>query len=363
MSADIALPLRKWLQSNLAPEGELTIHAIDRPKGGFSADTLLVKAAAEMNGRRRDLDLVVRLERTGRDVFLDTDIGRQGEMMRALAAHAIAVPVVLGIERDRSLLGGQFLVMERIAAHSLPQHPSYQVAGLLHDLPPDRRGTMWRDAIAVIGRINRLDWRDGFAFLDKRQYGEPGLNQYLGWLEAWRSKVTGGRPHPVIDTAMAFLAEKQPTTDHIDVLWGDSNPGNMLFRDDGSVAAVLDFEAAALGPAEIDLGWWFFVDEMLSLGVPRLEGLPDRAAQIAAYEKALGRPIADLAYYEMLAGIRMSLVVVRTVGLLVDSGRLAASTRAGLDNPVVHMLARKLGIECGTSIDDYMEFVGAMNRR
>ena len=78
---------------------------------------------------------------------------------------------------------------------------------------------------------------------------------------------------PVIDPAMDFLERAKPRTAHVDPIWGDSNPGNMLFADDHSVAAVLDFEAAALGPGEIDLGWWLFMDERRSHGLTRLSGL------------------------------------------------------------------------------------------
>jgi aminoglycoside phosphotransferase (APT) family kinase protein len=359
----IAPALEAWLRKNLSAGGDLELREITRPKGGFSAHTLLLKIATNRCGTWTDRDWVVRLEQTGREIFPDTDIARQGEMMRALAARAIPVPVVLGVELDRSLLGGQFLVMERIAGHSLPQHPSYQVAGLLHDLASDRRHDMWKGEIATMARINRIDWRDGFAFLDKPAYGVAGLGQYLGWVDSWRNNATSGRPHPVIDAAMTFLIGKKPAATHVDVLWGDSNPGNILFGDDGRIAAVHDFEASALGPGEIDLGWWFFLDEMLSHGVPPLEGLPDRAAQIAIYEEVLGRPVADLEYYEVLAGVRISLVVVRTTQLLINEGKLASASRAGFANPVVHLLASKLGMGSHDSIDDYMELVTVMNRR
>jgi aminoglycoside phosphotransferase (APT) family kinase protein len=162
---------------------------------------------------------------------------------------------------------------------------------------------------------------------------------------------------------MAYLSAKKPATKHVDVLWGDSNPGNILFGADGRVLAAHDFEASALGPGEIDLGWWFFLDEMLSLGVPRLQGLPDRAAQIAIYEEAIRRPVADLDYYELLAGVRICLVVVRSTQLLVEEGRLAPESRAGMDNPIVHLLGSKLGMESHGSIEDYMELVKVMNRR
>jgi aminoglycoside phosphotransferase (APT) family kinase protein len=358
---DIAPALEDWLRAHL--DASLTLTEISRPTSGFSAHTLLLKLATNADGARITRDWVVRLEQTGREIFPDTDIGRQSEMMCGLAAHGIPVPVVLGLERDRSVLGGQFLVMERIVGSSLPQHPSYQTAGLLHDLPPERRYAMWTEAIATIGRINRLDWRQGFAFLDKPVYGAAGLDQYIGWLESWRSKATGGRPHRVIDAAMAYLMSKKPATQRVEVLWGDSNPGNILFGDDGRVAAVHDFEASALGPGEIDLGWWFFIDEMLSLGVPRLAGLPDRTAQIAIYEQALGRPVVDLEYYEILAGVRICLVVVRSTQMFVAEGRLPAASRAGIDNPIVQLLARKLGVAYDGGIEDYMDLVQVMNQR
>jgi aminoglycoside phosphotransferase (APT) family kinase protein len=359
----IAPGLEAWLSKNFAKGANLEMLEIARPRGGFSAHTLLIKVSTDVGGQRSEHDWVVRLEQTGREIFPDTDVGRQVRMMRALAEHGIAVPVVLGFESDRSLLGGQFLVMERIFGHSLPQHPSYQVAGLLHDLAPDRRRAMWQEAITTIGRINRLDWRSGFAFLDKPAYGAPGLAQYLGWLGGWRQSAGGGQPHPVIDAAMRYLIAKKPPTRQVEVLWGDSNPGNILFDGDGSLLAAHDFEASALGPGEIDLGWWFFIDELLSAGAPRLAGLPDRATQIATYERALGRPVEALEYYEILAGVRICLVVVRSAQLLVREGRLPAASRAAFENPLIHLLGSKLGLDGRGSFEDYMELVTVMNRR
>jgi aminoglycoside phosphotransferase (APT) family kinase protein len=360
---DIQSSLSGWLRTHLAGGADLVLREMTRPKGGFSAHTLLLKVTINHGDVWKDHHWVLRLEQSGRQLFLDTDIGRQAEVMRQLAARGIRVPVVLGVESDRSVLGGQFLVMEQVYGHSLPQHPSYQAAGLLHDLPPHLRNALWRNALTTIGRINRNDWRDGFTFLDKPVYGVAGLDQYLGWLAAWKLMATDGRPHPVIDAGMDYLSSEKPAAPHVDVLWGDSNPGNILFGDDGSVAAVHDFEASALGPAEIDLAWWFFLDEMLSLGESRLEGLPDRATEIAMYEEALGRTVANLDYYQVLAGVRICLVVVRSTQLFIKEGRVPPTSRAGFDNPIVDLLARRLGIATNGSIDDYMVLVTAMNQR
>src|SRR3546814_19213904 len=83
--------------------------------------------------------LVVRIERPGRNTFLGTSIVKQARMMQALSNHGISVPAIVGWEENASLIGGSFLVMDRISGVSLPMHPSYHVAGLLHELDPATR--------------------------------------------------------------------------------------------------------------------------------------------------------------------------------------------------------------------------------
>jgi aminoglycoside phosphotransferase (APT) family kinase protein len=285
-------------------------------------------------------------------------------MMRALAMRGIPTPQVIGLETDRGVLGGQFLVTAQIDGHGLPQHPSYHMAGLLHDLPAASRHALWCDAIRQVGSINRLNWQDGFAFLNRPAFGPPGLDQYLGWLAAWARQATSDHAHPVLDYALNYLRANKPKNDlAADVIWGDSNVGNMLFTWHGSVAAVLDFEAAAVGPGEIDLGWWFYMDDMLSHGVPRLEGLPSRQQQISIYEETLGRKVQDLDFYEILAGVRMALVMVRIVERLVNLAILPTTTRAASVNPIVQVLASRLGLACEPTGADYMAMVTAMNAR
>src|SRR3546814_17828880 len=110
----------------------------------------------------------------------------------------------------------------------------------------------------------------------------------------------------------------------------------MLFNDDLTVSAVLDFEAAALGPAEIDLGWWLFLDRRRSSGHPPMEGKPDRQECMAIVEHGLGRPLQAIDYFAIMGGVRMSLVVARTIDRLKPSGALPTHRS---DN-------RRVGKEC-----------------
>jgi aminoglycoside phosphotransferase (APT) family kinase protein len=350
--------LEAWLRSQTALGKSCRIVDCKKPKTGFSADTLLLTVDVGSAGKR---GIVARIDHPDRAVFLDATIGRQALMMRALRQQGIPVPAVIGWTEDAAVLGTPFLIMEQAEGFALPQHPSYHIAGMLLDLDPSGRDRAWRSALSTMARINRVAWQD-FQFLLEPGYGEPGLDHYLGWVRAWRQVAYQGY-HSIIDPALDWLDAHRPLEMPVELLWGDSNPGNFLFSPDGSVSVALDFEAASIGPAEIDLGWWFVLDRMLAAGNSLPEGMPDKAAQIAIYESVLGRQVRDLAYFEVLAAVRMSLVMANTVQQLIAAGRLPEDNRAGEFNPASLMLAGMIGIQHSDSLEDYMAVVAEMNAR
>jgi aminoglycoside phosphotransferase (APT) family kinase protein len=354
--------LASWLQKHIPESSGIEIGYLRPANVGNSAETLLFDVTYVTPNGRRCHELVLRKEMSGTPVFLDCSIRGQAEMMTSLRRHGVPTAPVIGWDEDSSIVGAHFLIMERVAGRAFPA-VNYNVGGWVFELPRDQQSCLWRNAVDVLGRLNRLDWRDGFRMLDRRQYGSAGLDQYLGWLRAWRAQANGGAPHLIIDPAMDYLEGNRPNSTHVNLLWGDSNPGNMLFADDLSIAAVLDFEAAALGPAEIDLGYWMFMDERRSYGLARLPGLLDRAATISTYEASLGRAVENLPYYEILAGVRMSVIIVRTVDRLVELGRLPATNQAGTCNPIAAVLARKLSLEPPETGKDFEEFSRAVTLR
>lgn len=350
--------LCNWIEATGALGAHCEVVGIRQPKTGFSADTLLLEIASDAG----PADIVIRIERIGRHMFLDSSMARQAMMMELLGQAGVPVPTVLGWSTDLSILGSPFLVMRACTGVSLPQHPSYHIEGPLIELAPSGRAHAWNDALTVMAKINRIDWRASERFLLDPAYGAPGLDHYLGWIGAWRNMVCP-EGNPIIDAGIAYLQDNRPTCAHAELLWGDSNPGNFLFGLDGSVTAALDFEAASIGPAEIDLAWWFLVDRMLAAGNPLPDGMPDRTGQIAHFERQLGRPTEHLPYYEVLAALRMALVMARTGGLLIKAGALAADNQVALYNPAATMLAQMIGVAHEDRLDHYFAMVRTMNAR
>lgn len=352
------LSLERWLGSRLGLK--VAEVKFSPASNGFSAETIFAALRTTDNGTHK---LVIRLEQPGGEIFLETDVANQARTIAALAARGIPVPPLLALEEDASILGSRFLVMQHVEGRGFPQAPSYFADGWVKQLSPQQRGKLWKNALTLMGGINRLDAGDGFGFLDRPHHGVAGIDQYLGWLRAWRDQVIGDQPSRVIDAAIARLEADRPHGLAANVIWGDANPCNILFADNLSVATALDFEAAALAPAEVDLGWWFFLDRRRGRGHQALSGVPDRAKAIEIYQNALGRTAVAIDYFEIMGGVRMSLVIARTVRRLVDLGLLAEGLDVASDNPMTVTLAELIDIEPPKTGPSFEAFVTALKTR
>src|SRR3546814_15776660 len=97
------------------------------------------------------------------------------------------------------------------------------------------------------------------------------------------------------EAALDYILQNKPAQAPVNVLWGDATPSNVMFDDEGKVKAVIDWELATLGPAELDLAWWLYFDDLFSsrFGVQRLEGLPTRETSLALCDRSEARRVGE----------------------------------------------------------------------
>src|ERR1700753_67029 len=88
-ATDLGAALTPWLRQRLGKPA-LSVVALKPRSDGFSAQTLFATLQAQaLSGSD---EIVLRLEHPGREIFLDTDIGRQAQVMEALVAQGIPAP-------------------------------------------------------------------------------------------------------------------------------------------------------------------------------------------------------------------------------------------------------------------------------
>jgi aminoglycoside phosphotransferase (APT) family kinase protein len=119
------------------------------------------------------------------------------------------------------------------------------------------------------------------------------------------------------------------------VLWGDVRLGNLVFDARRRVRAVLDWDLAALGPPEMDLGWHLGLEFMMeALFGARVPGSPATVEVVERYQHRSGHAVNNLAWHEVFA-------LVRALAINDRHQRIAGDPRR-LDNPMGNILLARL---------------------
>jgi aminoglycoside phosphotransferase (APT) family kinase protein len=337
--------LSSWLAAALG-EPALRIERGALPDGvGHSSETLALELVRPDGS---SVAVIVRMAPTGPAVFPTYDLAVQVAALRAVSASSDApVPEVLAVDVQGAALGRPLYVMERVVGEVPADRIPYTMTGWLYEADAEVRSRVWETTLAAMACVHRGQYtEDELRPLDRASHGTRGIRQQLQWWEGYAQWVCRVDGDATIDAATAWLhrhvpADPPPTS----LLWGDARLSNALYRD-GTAVALLDWEMAGLGPAEIDLAWFLYFDDFFSdgLGVPHLEGIPSRAASIARYEELLGRSVADLTWYEVFAAWRHSAVMARLADLWVLDGSIPADGNARHNNPASRMLAAMLDL-------------------
>ena len=339
------LALEEWLTDQMPDADGVTVSELRVPDGtGFSNETLLFEVSYREDGELETASMVARLQTAEPTIFPDLDVTKQARVVQAVGAHSdVPVPDVLWVEDDPTVLGTPFFVMERIEGVIPTDMPSYNDTGFISELSVPERRKLWESAVEKLARVHRVDVEAaGLGFLDEPDQGEPGLDQHLSYLRRYDQWAVGGRPFPVVERAWEWIEQHRPTEPgSVGLCWGDARLSNMVFSGTECVA-VLDWEQVLLAPLERDLGWWLYFDRFSSegYGVPRLEGLPGRAESIAHYETLSGRALRNLEFWEVVAGLYFSLIMVRVGEALGQIGLLPHDSTFAFDNTSCDLLAR-----------------------
>ena len=319
--ADVRAGVERWLNDHgvVVPntheivDGPFSVGPISRPTTGLSSDTVFVTAIEADGGAH---DLVVRLAPAGDGLFPEYDLGAQVRMQNTVHGLGIPTAAPARYEADRSWLGDPFMVMPRVAGRVVDTRPAYTRVGWLAESEPALQEAVLDDVLGTLAALHREDASviDGAVVPIAETFADAC--KYLDWAG------DGGAVPEFMIEARTWCDENLPSSPAPDsILWGDAQLANCVFTDAGAVAALLDFELAGAGPAEIDLGWFIALHEMTAVrsGV-ELPGFGDRRSMIATYESALGRSVEAMAWYEMFALLRSGSIMVRMARLLAGQG-------------------------------------------
>ncbi len=265
-SARAAAPgLRRYFTARLGADEEVTLEGPQRIAIGHSRAMLGVDVAARIEGRPVRREYVLRVEQGG--VF-GTDSLHEVRLMRALRNAGLPVAPVRWYERDVSVIGAPFFVMDRISGKG--ENPEL--------------GSI-RECVQLLKRQHDLDCHGtGLGFLDVPSTPRAAT---LAQIDRWDRLYRESRflPVPLLDEAAAWLRRRAPVPDRVVLVHGDPGPGNFMHERD-RVTAITDWEFAHLGDPDED---WVY------MATNRGQSMPKEEWQ-ALFEKEAGVVVSDEAW-------------------------------------------------------------------
>lgn len=339
---ETARTLAHWLHGRPGVE-DPSVSKVSIPGAtGWSNETIFFEASWQSATGVHTIELVARIAPSDHRVFPDDSFVRQWATMRALARHSdVPMPAVRWLETESSWFGQPFWVMDRVVGDIPTDNPPYARVGWLHDAPPAQQEHAWCAGIDAMARVHSTNLET--LALPHETY--PNVVDTLGWhldhyaqFLAWAEE---GTAHPIARRVLDALRRDRPPepAEGACLVWGDARLSNLVYRN-FDVVAVLDWEMSGIGDPLLDLGWWIFADAALTEGseCERLPGFPPTDATARQWQRATGRSTAALGYYELFAGLRFTVIMLRMGKLLADMGLVAPGF--AYDNLVSQALER-----------------------
>lgn len=333
----------RWLaQCDEGAGGELRgarVEALRRPSSGWTNETVMVDLAAATSARSVARTVVVRMPPIVSS-FPDQDVAFEASVLRALASTRVPVPSVFATELDAQWLGAPFAVMACIDGHVVGDVPAFDE--WLDALDADGQRARHEEFVAMLATLHGCD----ISALELEAPLRAGISDEVAYWERYLAWSSDGAPTRRLADALAWCRDTEPRHEHANhsLLWGDARIGNVIWRDArvrelakpaDTIAALIDWEGASVGPPEMDLGWYLALDALTTHFVGRtVPGFLDRTGVVDCYENALGRSVEHLEWHEVFA-------LVRSTCINECQARLAARTGtrypgvAGDDNPVL----------------------------
>ncbi|MEA3001870.1 MAG: hypothetical protein QOH81_658 [Sphingomonadales bacterium] len=326
--------LARWLAERGVAEGPIS----DVRKLAGGTQNLLVRFTCG------DRNLVLRrppLDRPGGD----KTVRREDAVLSALAGGTVPHPRVRGLCEDASILGAAFLITDEVGGFNA----TVAMPGRAATDPAFRRrmGLALVDGIAELSRIPVDD--EALAPLGSAEgFVERQVARWASQLEGYKALPgwSGADTLGPVAAIGAWLAANPPADYRPGLMHGDYHIANVLFREeDGALAAILDWELAALGDPLLDLArlvttWPNERNEgLLSLKVEPWTGFPRREELIEYYADATGRPMTNLAWFEILACYKFGIILEGTQAR-AQAGTADAAVGARLHASAEGLIAR-----------------------
>lgn len=311
--------IRRFLEAQPAFAGhsfQVLLNA-DALAAGASGGTILFEITGNSLPAEISGSFVLRYELGDSRFFAQTSMRSQFEIMRELSRCDIPVPEAVWFDGEGVIADGEpALIMRRVVARA--PNIQYLQGGFFAESSAGQRATMMRNLFAIAARLHAVPLTGlNLPMLDERGgAGQHFLDREINWglvelRERFPDVETGERAalHTDIRGRLEAAAEvlraraprqRQPVLAH-----GDLTIANTMYRDDRSVAALLDWELTHHGLPGMDVAYFRIAMTGIAAMGSTVIDMPGEEEVIGYYREA-GGVLDDFDYCRAFAAWRVS---------------------------------------------------------
>ncbi|GAA4474868.1 phosphotransferase family protein [Rhodococcus olei] len=293
----------------------------------------------DYNGQHR---WVLRRPPLGHPGHNSHDVLRESRIYNALTDTNVAVPAIVAQSDESGPLGAPMFVMEYVDGFTLDGPADFD------EVPRADRKGIAISMMHTLADIHALD-PDAVSLGDLKRPESLVDRQLRRWL-ANIDRLAQQRTLPSTDAELlrkiqAELSARRPAHASAESLChGDFKPNNLIFRD-STVAAVLDWELAAVGDTGLDVGWLSVIwsHELTRKWAPRPDsGYPTADELVQAYQSRRV-PVDDLEFYQALALWKLACIRADVNARLRAGAMADLDVQVAPDDDVIARLAHAAG--------------------
>lgn len=314
MSGPIDEALARWFSVRLETD-HVTLTQVRRHTEGFSWQTYTMLARwSDSTGTPREQGYAVRVEPTD-GLLAPYDIDAQYTLHEAvLREPGIPMPKLFWLEKDPSILGMPFYVMERVTG-KVPVQWGAQDPEMFPT--PQARHKIGLEFVDILAAIHDVEL--GGAWLEHFDVIEDPRASARAQVEQWAAYYDNSAlvPIPTIDYAVSWLRRNLAHSPKLALVHGDYRIGNFMIRD-GSIVSIFDWELAHVSDP---------IEDIAYSGLPLFRGRNPMLSHLLI-------PKEYFAYYESRTGLHVDPEVFHfwtVLGLVKASASHLRASRAFQD--------------------------------
>lgn len=251
MSAPIEEALAAWFSARLAAE-DVALTEFQRHTEGFSWQTYTMCVSwSDRTGGSHKQGFAVRVEPVD-GLLAPYDIEGQYRLHQAvLQQPGIPMPKLYWLERDRSVLGMPFYVMERVTGMVPVQWRPNDAEAFP---TPQARHRIGIDFVEILAAIHSVElsgsWLEHFdPILDPSASATAQVERWAAYYES-----AALVPIPTLDYAICWLQRNIAHSPKLTLVHGDYRIGNFMIRE-GRIVSIFDWELAHISDPVEDIAY------------------------------------------------------------------------------------------------------------